>query len=365
MADISKIKLENETYNIKDEIARNQLNIINSQGTIMIGDSYGVGTTSGGQTTGWCDRLKNLMNLSNNDFFKFVEGGAGFLKYGEQGHTFLSLLQDNISDIQDTSSIDKIIVCGGFNDKNYGSSDLNNAIQGFCNYCKQHFENAKIYIGMVGSCKENTQNGANIRTALGDEVLRGYQNCVRYGAYYLNGIENLLHDYRNFMSNDNIHPSELGYQFLTAYIFQALKTGYADYKSQLTNSTINFTDSANTTNFNIASRLHNDIVELLIPDCKVDFSSPKKIRDSIVLGTIDIACFRSSNRNAIIPMKFYLRTTSNNFYGGYGNLRLNSDGTISLIVGLLLNDGDAFITANDVASVIFYNSSFVFPTSDC
>lgn len=342
-----------------------QINLLKNERIICIGDSYGVGTTYGGQTTGWCDRLKNLMNLSNNDYFKFVEGGCGFLKYGEQGHTFLSLLQNNMENIQNKQTITKIICCGGFNDNLYGSSDLNVAIQNFCNYCNQNFENAKIYIGMVGSCKENTQNGANIRTALGDEVLRGYQNCVRYGAYYLNGIENLLHDYRNFMSNDNIHPTNLGYEFLSSYLFNTIKTGYADYKSQLAYSNINFTDSSNATNFRIASRLHNDIVELLIGDCKVEFSNPKTIRDSIVLGTIDIACFRSSNRNAVIPIKFYLQTTSNTFFGGYGNLRLNSDGTISLIVGLLLNDGDAFVEVNNVKSIIFYNTSFVFPTSDC
>lgn len=358
MADISKIKLENEIYNIKDEVARNQLNIINFQGTIMIGDSYGVGTTAGGQTTGWCDRLKELLNLSNNDFYKYVEGGAGFLKYGIDGHTFLGLLQENIDNITDKNSITKIICCGGFNDKDYGSSNLNNAIQGFCSYCKHYFPNAKIYIGMVGNCAENTQNGANIRHNINSEVLRAYQNCIRYGGVYLNGIENILHDYHNFMSSDNIHPSDLGYEFLSAYIFQALQTGFADYVSQPYPMTLKNINDDNGSTFDIITRLSNNAIQFYSNNCDIKFTTPKTIRDDIVLGSFELATFRPQNREIKIPVQYYFNTTDNKFYGGVGFLVFYPDGNILLQCDILMNEGNAFLEVQNVRQINFRKFSY-------
>lgn len=175
----------------------------------MIGDSYGVGTTSSGSIVGWCDRLKTLMKLNDNNYFKFVEDSAGFLKTGLSGHTFLTLLQSNLQQISDKTLIKNIIVCGGYNDNSFESSELNTAVRNFVDYCYENFKNATVYIGMIANNGANTENGATIRNNLSEKVLRCYQNAITHGAVYLNGVEIIMHDYHDFMSADNIHPNDL------------------------------------------------------------------------------------------------------------------------------------------------------------
>ena len=72
---------------------------------VCIGDSYGVGTTYGGTIEGWCDRLKTLMGLSTSNYYKFVEGSSGFTRAGLQGHNFITLLQTNITNIENKETI--------------------------------------------------------------------------------------------------------------------------------------------------------------------------------------------------------------------------------------------------------------------
>lgn len=186
-----------------------ELNLLLENSTIMIGDSYGVGTTSGGTIVGWCDRLKTLMKLNNNNYFKFVEGSAGFLREGLSGHTFLTLLQENLQQIPDKTLIKNVIVCGGYNDNSFESRELNTAVRNFVDYCYENFKNATVYVGMIGNNGANTETGATIRNRLSERVLRCYQNAVTHGAIYLNGVENIMHDYYDFMSADNIHPNDL------------------------------------------------------------------------------------------------------------------------------------------------------------
>ena len=68
-----------------------------SKKSIFLGDSYNVGTTV---TTnpmtidGWGVRVKNLMNLKDNEGYVLSSGGSGFITKGAYGQTFLSLLQN-------------------------------------------------------------------------------------------------------------------------------------------------------------------------------------------------------------------------------------------------------------------------------
>lgn len=82
--DISKIKLLNNTYNIKDEIARNEINNIIYQDTIFLGDSYAAGTTfEHGEVeylTSWCEYLRRLMGLTTGHYYIFAQGNARICK---------------------------------------------------------------------------------------------------------------------------------------------------------------------------------------------------------------------------------------------------------------------------------------------
>lgn len=151
----NNLDVQDEINNKLDEMAENGqlLELLNQERIICIGDSYGVGITYPGATIeSWCDKLKNLRNLDDNNFIKLVESESGFTRPGANGHTFQSLLEN--SNITNPGTITKIIVCGGHNEFNSNDQTLNTAISNFITYCKTHFINAKIYVGMIGNNNE-------------------------------------------------------------------------------------------------------------------------------------------------------------------------------------------------------------------
>lgn len=357
MADISKIRLENATYNIKDTNARGRLDILELKGTIMIGDSYGVGTTAGGEITGWCDRLKTLMNLSNDDYFKFVEGGAGFVQKGQYNHNFLELLQNSISFITDTSKIKNIIVCAGYNDKYQNSSLVNSAIYSFINYCKSNFSNATIYIGMCGVSSAVTTEGANIRKSLYNDILRCYQNCINYGAIYLNNIEFVLRNYGDFMSSDTIHPNNSGYDNLAFHINQCLLAGSCDVNMPHKLATITLSNSNST--FNIYNKMENGNILINSENTSITFTTAiSSVSDSIDLGTYDLQYFRDLYNTNFVDVSYYLQSSASHpavkYYGGIGRLHFRQDGHLILETRILLNEGDPFLNVAEVYYVHIY-----------
>lgn len=364
---LAKIINQELLQEINKKVNKNteELNILLENSTIMIGDSYGVGTTSGGTIVGWCDRLKTLMKLNNNNYFKFVEGSAGFLETGLAGHTFLTLLQENLQQIPDKTLIKNVIVCGGYNDNSFESSELNSAVRNFVDYCYENFKNATVYIGMIGNNGANTETGATIRNNLSERVLRCYQNAITHRAVYLNGVENIMHDYYDFMSADNIHPNDLGYQYLASYIYQALKSGYASYHSLFFSSTNEFTNVESNSNFNIYSMINDNVVNMFADKNTLYFTQPVNIKDTYNLGKINIAMFRQNKRIIEIPVKFYLYTNDSKFYGGFGYLQLNYDGTLLLKVEILDNSGSGYLTINNVKSIVFDAFNVTFPTRNC
>ena len=340
--------------------------IVNEK-VLMIGDSYGVGTTYQGEVTGWCDRVKTLMGLADADYTKLVEGGAGFKGPGLGGHTFLTLLQANIDSITNKDKYKKIIVCGGCNDNSYTSSQINPEIEAFINYCKVQFPNARVYVGMIGNFGGLTSADATLRSNLNKYVLRAYQNCVIWGAYYLNGVEYIMHDYKSFMSDDNTHPNELGYQFVAGGIWQAVEKGSTSYRSESEGCLINFTDVADYT-FNIDNRVSDGVTEFSMPAySQVTFSAAKSIGAQYNLGQIKFSAYRPNNDPVCIPISYYLQTNDNPiaYYGGHGMLVLNNDGTVTLETDILKNDGSAYATITGVTGIGFMQTSCTAATAQC
>ena len=119
---------------------------------VVIGDSYLRGDHNGiASVNGWGHYLKNTLGISNSDFFSFSEGGAGLYKTGDGGHTFQTLLEANISNITNKTTITKVIICGGCNDREQSENNITNAMSIMILYCKTQFPNAIIYIGMIGN----------------------------------------------------------------------------------------------------------------------------------------------------------------------------------------------------------------------
>lgn len=174
---------------------------------IFIGDSYGHGSGS----DGWIPRIINIMGLTSDDYYEAAAGGYGF--GGEDN--FLDLLQGLT--IEHPEDIDQIVVLGGANDYYFTQTQIETGIATFVSYCKTHFVNAKVRIGMIAANANRATLGL-----LFNKVLRAYSNCS--DAEFLNNLQYAMHDY-SLIGPDNVHPTSEGYAWLSKKIVQALNGG--------------------------------------------------------------------------------------------------------------------------------------------
>lgn len=210
-----------------------KINLINSEKTVFVGDSYALGVNPDSDTlTPWCNVTANLMGLTSGQYNIVAEAGSGFVRNGTYGHTFLTKLQSVISSITDKNSVKNVIVCGGYNDSTYTITEIKDAISSFVNYCKQQFPNATVYIGCIGYRYEINDSAAATRNNIASVVYPAYSNNVS-GSYstasyvYLNGVENILKTIpKSYMYANNAHPNQVGQNMLGRGIYQAFKTGY-------------------------------------------------------------------------------------------------------------------------------------------
>lgn len=227
MADISKIKIEDGTYNIKDEVARQGVaslqtprKLFTNRKIIFLGDSYGTGHNSinSDNTTSWVTLVPQYLGISSSQIYSNCADGSGF----KAGLTFKSQLESVASGITDKNSITDIIIIGGYNDKDYSVSDIETKMAEFFTYAKATFPNADMKLACVGWSKNY-----DVRQAISSKVIPTYTKCGKYGCLYLTNTEFILHDYRLF-SPDDFHPSQDGQNELSSYLATAISTGSCD-----------------------------------------------------------------------------------------------------------------------------------------
>lgn len=340
-----------------------KINLLTNERVLCVGDSYGVGTTYGGTITGWCDRLQTIRGLSNDNFIKLVEGSSGFTRTGLQGHTFQSLLEANYSSISHPETVTKVVVCGGHNEFNSDGPNLNGAINSFITYCKSHFVNAKIYVGMIGYDSRLTSAGKTVRDAIYRFILRSYQNSVRYGAIYLSGAENIMHDYIDFMSEDGIHPNDLGYNFLASYISNGLDGSYADFAGNYHSETFTATNSEST--FTILSRIVNDMQTFFF-DNNISISYETAFDwnggATLQLASATPTNFAFHNRFIKIPVNYYAHTSDNAFYGGMGFLEFREN---QIVIRNALITETGYPTIENVDAIVIQPASITVENGIC
>lgn len=243
--------------------------------TICIGDSYLRGSSNGSVVNSWGYYVKQYLNISDNNYEEYFESSSGILNHGVNGNTFLQLIQAQT--ISNPETVKRVIVAGGYNDKDYGLSAIQNGVSQMITYLKQTFVNAKIYFGCIGN---NSGIGQLlIRRNIAREVLPAYRNCELYGATYLNGVEDITHDYvfcYNLEDNgDVIHPTQDGYQLIGRGIAEAIKTGNANYCSPDFNSKtlLPYGDRANVSGTlpTITTYIKNGIKTIMLSNINMTF----------------------------------------------------------------------------------------------
>ena len=340
-------ELNNEINSINTKLEAKQDN-----SSIFIGDSYATGTTTNEEGTtlqieSWCEKLKRKMSLSDNEFFKFAENGAGFYANGVEGHNFIELLQNNINQISDKSLIKNIFVCGGFNDRNTSYTNIETFINNFVTYAKQQFPNAKIYVGMIGACSILNTTGAGYRQNLYLNAYRAYKNCISYGAIYLNGVEYALKNYIG-LSYDGYHPNTNGYETIANFIYQAYINGSVSYYSGIEGSSsdiqpnikMNFLRNGDITTIEVLGSVHWD--------------TPVATGANIDLGSFQTHLFRRCFD--FIPnmiVNYHFITSDNKYYYCTGNLEFNSNNSLTLHNSIITEIGtQATIRITNVTDLV-------------
>lgn len=220
MADITKIQVLDNTYNIKDSAARESINEINAEidslktssnpmlknkKTIIIGDSLCLEGR-------WGD---DFVYFSGCDGDVYGNGSAGFTSEGitppYAGMTFKDMLDDISAGMSSTekNALEYLIVGGGINDalNNHSPSSIHTAVNTFINTAKNNFPNAKIIIFPLHTFKWLT----------GTEISR-YQaildTCKNAGVMTTGDFLFWTVDDRTYDSGDHTHLNDTGYQVI-------------------------------------------------------------------------------------------------------------------------------------------------------
>lgn len=323
-----------DIQNIQDEIDKEY--------TVMMGDSYGVGESTPSNVTGWCDLLKDLLNIPNDKYYKIVHGGTGFIGY----NSFYDLLINNISSIPENirPKIKRFIIASGSNDINHAVNQYNalkSATQTFFDYVKTQFPNAEITLFHTGYTTANTHDGAlerdraNLTYMCYKEALMGYDVKLYKGCCYPLRL-------RSNVSSDNVHPTQEGYNQIAQSMYNMLLTGQNNFvRDYYYNSSVFDNISLNSgITFNNQDRIRiftlydNDKAHQGSVDGfgNLKFSSPLQATATVEksIGTITPNNFNITVGSIFYEIYGFARDTSNNLVNFNARLILHDDGTVGI-----------------------------------
>ena len=320
-----------DIQDINDEI-----DLMNSQDSIFLGDSYAAGTTyeSGSvqYLTSWCEYLRQLMGLTTGHYYKFAQGNAGFAKIGNNSMNFQMTLNSHLDDITNKNAIKNIFVCAGYNDYDQTRELIDQRIGEFVSFCKTNFPNAQVYIGMIGGDTRDNESGRNVREKLITFVLNTYNKCNKYGAIYLTGVEYFTHNFAQFNSQGN-HPNEAGYQYVANMIYNAWKGGSASLYETFNSLSLD-TNFSNKFNYQVLEL--NDKKTLYIDNYMANNVNLSDVTDAIQI----VPATQTTNGvkptiNGRLQVPVDLAINSSGWKIVPGILKFYADGSISVVSSYL------------------------------
>ena len=207
---------------------------------IIIGDSYGAASNS------WINQLTSKIGIRAT-CHKVAHVGIGFYHQSSQGNfTFKSYLEDQADRFTHPERINKIIVCGGYNDYNETTANIEAGIANFCEYCHTTYPNAQVYIGMIGFNKAYTAESGTIRAKLNKVVLPAYSKNynLSYAPIFIPNTDKIMKNV-NYIGADNIHPTEAGQTAIAKALYNWWLGGTIE--TGITNTQVTFTHESGAT----------------------------------------------------------------------------------------------------------------------
>lgn len=349
--------------------------------TIFVGDSYGAGVSHGTIINGWPVYTKQALGLSNNEYYNFSESGSGFMKKGHSNHTLLELLQANISSVTDTSKVKRVVVCEGGNDARVmqqnsytTTAELDTAIASFITYVNTNLPNAKIYIGFNSNLNVYyTAGGTDFASKkLFPLVIQAMKNAMSLGAVYLTGLEYALKDYSLYTDGDTSHPIQKGYEILGYATAQAMLTGSVYTMGNVHNDTFTWDDGIDTqSNLTINTMQIDDMINIgltatdIIFDTAITWGGSSSTSKILTLGKVDSKyCKPLYNNIVVIPIDGWYRDSSGTYAGTF-EIRLDTDGNITINTPIIKSGESTFHTPTNVTRLSFNNASIRVPAILC
>lgn len=321
MADISKIQVENTTYNIKDLTARAVTNRLQNKKFIMIGDSYA------NRTNSWQDRISTYFGLNSSNCAMKRVSGVGFYNTISNVN-FNTMLTDNIPFTP--SEVTDIIVCGGYNDQTT-DENLFNAINNFMTTCKSTYPNANVYVGFIAWCNANV---ANYDTVISNllRAKEAYSRCAYWyeKAHYLNNVEYALHNLAD-IDDSNFHPTDNGQLNLAIHIARAYLTGSTNVSLKNVNISSGFTatNAAITANdVHLYGLIENSISRMLgqgRQSFTFDGTTAINTNGTITLGTLTKGFISGAYGNVVSTCKCIIKTHAGDYYDTTAVVRIDKE----------------------------------------
>jgi hypothetical protein len=208
-------QLEEEIAELKEQLSTISKDInkpLNECKYVLIGDSFGAG---------WQPMLINAIKMPRENVYSSYVGGDDF------GKGYMEQLNKLISQISDPLSIDKVIFIGGTNgtDVNMNNS-YTESIEACLTAAKNAFPQATVYCGYVATLfRESDYNIINntSRNRMKTYGKYCYQNaCYGTNCVFIDGLTESLADIRSYITEDLIHPQQIGYIVMTESILNVL-----------------------------------------------------------------------------------------------------------------------------------------------
>lgn len=207
---------ESDIDNLQDDVSalETEMYFRNNRRYVVISDSYGKGRNN---TTPWTTFLKGYLGASDTDYFTYSEGSMGFNLRGEDNHNAQELLQANLNNISNHSTITDVVVGMGANDT-LATLGLETAIVNFITYALSVFPNAKVHIGFIGNkIAKNSTELENFMSAMTQYT----SACEVTPASEIAGVSSVMHN-ASLMHADGVHPTTDGSReiakFVNAYL---------------------------------------------------------------------------------------------------------------------------------------------------
>ena len=185
---------------------------------LFIGDSYAEGWTPDGTVTGFPALVKNIMHISDANFFDVHKGGAKFGAVSGSEYAFDEVLHGFLPSITNKESITDIVFAGGYNDSSSTDQAIRDGLQRCKNLIAANFSNPslKVYIFAIGY---NAISPSQRFT-----LWKKYNECyAQSGWAYTKLTQSICYD--DWWASDGYHPKEQAQNAIATQIVNILEGG--------------------------------------------------------------------------------------------------------------------------------------------